>query len=69
MFKYYKTRSGMTIATLDDIDVPSVFTRRVGSGELMPPGFRTWFEQAHEETVHMVEDAVMQRVTAQSFVV
>ncbi|KAM0260280.1 hypothetical protein ACHAQJ_002845 [Trichoderma viride] len=69
MFKYYKTRSGITIASLDDIDMPSTFTRRVGSGELIPPGFNTWFEQAHEETVHMVEDAIMQRVSGQSFVV
>lgn len=67
LFKYYKTRSGMIIASLDEIDMPSVITRRVGSGESIPSGFRTWFEQSHETTVHMVEDAVTQRISAQSF--
>ncbi|KAL7791031.1 hypothetical protein V8C37DRAFT_166920 [Trichoderma ceciliae] len=69
MFQYYKTKSGITIASLDDIETPSTFTRRVGSGELVPPGFNTWFEQAHKETVPMMEDAVVQRLSAQSFVV
>lgn len=67
-FKYYKTKSGMTIASLDDIDMPSFITRRVGSGESIPSGFRTWFEQSREVTVHMVEDAVTQRLSAQPFV-
>ncbi|PON27327.1 hypothetical protein TGAM01_v203708 [Trichoderma gamsii] len=68
LFKYYKTKSGITIASLDDIDMPSSITRRVGSGELIPSGFRTWFEQSREVTVHMVEDAVTQRLSAQPFV-
>lgn len=68
LFKYYKTRSGITIASLDDIDMLSAITRRVGSGESIPSGFRTWFEQSREVTVHMVEDAVTQRISAQSFV-
>ncbi|KAL6908733.1 hypothetical protein GGI43DRAFT_153828 [Trichoderma evansii] len=68
LFKYYKTKSGITIASLDDIDMPSVITRRVGSGESIPAGFRTWFEQSREVTVHMVEDAITQRLSAQPFV-
>ncbi|PNP42497.1 hypothetical protein TGAMA5MH_05238 [Trichoderma gamsii] len=68
LFKYYKTKSGITIASLDDIDMPSSITRRVGSGESIPSGFRTWFEQSREVTVHMVEDAVTQRLSAQPFV-
>ncbi|KAL7927919.1 hypothetical protein ACQKWADRAFT_325245 [Trichoderma austrokoningii] len=68
LFKYYKTRSGITIASLDEIEMPSVITRRVGSGESLPAGFRTWFEHSREVTVHMVEDAVTQRISAQPFV-
>lgn len=68
VFNYYKTKSGITIASLDDIDMPSFITRRVGSGESIPSEFRTWFEQSREVTVHMVEDAVTQRLSAQPFV-
>ncbi|KAH6611041.1 deoxyribonuclease nuca nucb domain-containing [Trichoderma cornu-damae] len=69
MFKYYRTRSGIILASLEEIEMPSIFTRRVGSGELVPPGFHTWFERAHEETVYMMQDAIMQRLSAHSFVV
>ncbi|KAL7936036.1 hypothetical protein V8C35DRAFT_247574 [Trichoderma chlorosporum] len=62
LFTYYKTRSGIIVASLEDMDMPSRFTRSVGSGELVPPGFRTWFEQAREETVYMMEDAIIQRL-------
>ncbi|RFU78041.1 deoxyribonuclease nuca nucb domain-containing [Trichoderma arundinaceum] len=68
MFTYYRAKSGMIIASLDDIETPSTFTRRVGSGELVAPGFNTWFEHANEETVHMMEDAITQRLSAQPFV-
>ncbi|KAH8128583.1 hypothetical protein FP744_10008534 [Trichoderma asperellum] len=68
LFKYYKTRSGIIIASLDDIDMPSAITRRVGSGESIPDGSRTWFEQSREVRVHMVEDAITQRLSAQPFV-
>lgn len=69
IFNYYKTRSGIIIASLDEIETPSVFTRRVGSSELVPLGFATWLEEAGEEMVHMMEDAIVQRVSAQSFAV
>ncbi|KAL7909481.1 hypothetical protein GGI35DRAFT_384271 [Trichoderma velutinum] len=67
MFTYYKTKSGIIVASLEDMDMPSPITRLVGNGELVPPSFRTWFEQAHEETVHMMEDAIVQRLPDQSF--
>ncbi|KAL7819744.1 hypothetical protein V8C26DRAFT_395080 [Trichoderma gracile] len=67
MFTYYSTKSGFVIASLEDVEMPSRFTRRVGSGELVPPGFRTWFERATEETVHMMEDIIVQRLSDQSF--
>ncbi|KAL6858384.1 hypothetical protein J3F83DRAFT_750613 [Trichoderma novae-zelandiae] len=67
MFTYYKTKSGIVVASLEDVQMPSRFARRVGSGELVPPGFRTWFEQATEETVHMMEDAIVERLSDQSF--
>ncbi|KAL6895850.1 hypothetical protein HDV57DRAFT_480617 [Trichoderma longibrachiatum] len=67
MFTYYKTKSGIVIASLENVEMPSRFTRRVGSGELVPPGFKTWFERATEETVHMMEDTILQRLSDQSF--
>ncbi|QYS98852.1 hypothetical protein H0G86_006007 [Trichoderma simmonsii] len=66
MFTYYKTKSGIIVASLEDVDMPSPIIRRVGSGEPVPPRFRTWFEQAHEETVHMMEDTIVQRLSDQS---
>ncbi|EHK16902.1 uncharacterized protein TRIVIDRAFT_56831 [Trichoderma virens Gv29-8] len=67
MFTYYKTKSGIIVASLEDMEVPSRITRRVGSGEVVSPGFRTWFEQAREETVHMMEDTIVQRLSDQAF--
>ncbi|OTA08806.1 SSCRP protein [Trichoderma parareesei] len=67
MFTYYSTKSGIVVASLEDVDMPSRFTRRVGSGELVPPGFRTWFERAMEESVQMMEDTIVQRLSDQSF--
>ncbi|KAL7950581.1 hypothetical protein V8C42DRAFT_340203 [Trichoderma barbatum] len=67
LFTYYKTKSGIVVASLEDMEMPSRFTRRVGSGELVSPGFRTWFEQAHDETVHMMEDAIVHQLSDQSF--
>ncbi|PTB64412.1 hypothetical protein BBK36DRAFT_1124330 [Trichoderma citrinoviride] len=67
MFTYYNTKSGIVVASLENVEMPSRFTRRVGSGEVVPPGFRTWFERASEETVHMMEDTIVQRLSDQSF--
>ncbi|KAK4069854.1 uncharacterized protein Triagg1_6649 [Trichoderma aggressivum f. europaeum] len=66
MFTYYKTKSGIIVASLEDMDMPSPIIRRVGSGEPVPPSFRTWFERAHEETVHMMEDTIVRRLSDQS---
>ncbi|TFB05789.1 hypothetical protein CCMA1212_001942 [Trichoderma ghanense] len=67
MFTYYSTESGIVVASLEGVEMPSRFTRRVGGGEVVPPGFRTWFERVSDETVHMMEDTIVQRLSDQSF--
>ncbi|KAK5990600.1 hypothetical protein PT974_08869 [Cladobotryum mycophilum] len=65
MFKYYKTRSGMTLASVDDIEMPYSFSRKVGSGEAVPSDVETWYEDGHGGRLHMMGDTIMERVSAQ----
>lgn len=67
-FKYYKTRSGLMLASIDSLETPSNFTRRVGNNEVLAAGFDTWHDaDAGNEGMLMMGDTILEEVSALLF--
>ncbi|KAK5991703.1 hypothetical protein PT974_07736 [Cladobotryum mycophilum] len=52
VFRYYRTISGMTIASLDDIEMHSNFTRQADAEEVLVDGTETWTEAVEGGVAH-----------------
>ncbi|KAG5929222.1 hypothetical protein E4U53_002492 [Claviceps sorghi] len=62
LFRYYRTRSGMVLATLDVIDVQANLKREMGPRESLDATFDSWTEHVDGADVRMVLDTVVQEL-------
>lgn len=58
LFKYYRTRAGLTLASLESVEVPSNFTREVHEEEDVDKTFHMWTEANEDGEQRMVQDTV-----------
>ncbi|OAR02997.1 hypothetical protein LLEC1_03839 [Akanthomyces lecanii] len=68
MFRYYRTRAGMVLASIDKVDFPSNFTRMQHEADVVDGGFELWTEVDEEfGELRYVEDTVMEELSWDHF--
>ncbi|KAG5977892.1 hypothetical protein E4U55_006457 [Claviceps digitariae] len=61
LFRYYQTKTGIVVASMDEVALQTTFTREVSPAENLNPSFKTWVEQAEVssgEKITMVVDTI-----------
>jgi hypothetical protein len=66
-FKYYNTKSGMVIGSMDTVESQTKFTRRVDIDELVDDAFESWMEDSTHGQVRMMVDIFLHELPGDVF--